>query len=83
VPLMIPCPTCGRRPYVEFWCSGELPEGPADGLEPDPEADFARVWLRRNVAGPQAERWFHHAGCRRWVTLTRDTRSNAIVDVRT
>lgn len=78
--LMIPCPHCGRRPYGEFWCSGELPEGGHDA-DTDPEADYRRVWLRRNVAGDQRERWFHHAGCRRWFALTRNTLTNAIHDV--
>ncbi len=77
MPLMIPCPNCGLRPYGEFWCSGELPEGGHGGAT-DVEADFQRVWLKRNVAGLQTERWFHHAGCRRWVTLRRDTLTNQI-----
>jgi sarcosine oxidase subunit delta len=78
--LMIPCPLCGRRPYGEFWCSGELPEG-GHGPAPDRDEDYRRVWLRRNVAGDQRERWFHHAGCRRWFSLTRNTVSNRIHDV--
>ncbi|MFN0180739.1 MAG: sarcosine oxidase subunit delta [Gemmatimonadales bacterium] len=78
--LMIPCPQCGRRPYGEFWCSGELPEG-GHGTATDPDQDYRRVWLRRNVAGDQRERWFHHAGCRRWFSLTRNTVSNRIHDV--
>ena len=79
--LKIPCPNCGARPYTEFWFGGELPEH-ATGAEPDPlEADYRRVWLRRNVAGDQVERWLHFAGCRRWLTLTRDTLSNRIDDV--
>lgn len=40
------------------------------------EDDFARVWLHANIAGNQAERWFHFAGCRRWLTSHRDTRTN-------
>jgi heterotetrameric sarcosine oxidase delta subunit len=76
---MIPCPNCGRRPYSEFWCSGELPDGePAQAAGTDPEADYARVWLRKNVAGDQPERWFHFAGCRRWVTLIRNTSTNVV-----
>lgn len=78
MPLMIPCPNCGPRPYGEFWCSGELPEGGHGDQLHDIEADFARVWLKRNAAGQQPERWFHHAGCRRWVTVSRDTNSNVI-----
>jgi heterotetrameric sarcosine oxidase delta subunit len=81
--LMIPCPNCGVRPYTEFWCSGELPESGhgGGGGAADVEKDFERVWLRRNVAGDQVERWFHHGGCRRWLTLTRNTITNAIHDV--
>lgn len=79
--LMVPCPNCGRRPFTEFVCGGELPEHgtaePEAGSDPL-EADFQRVWQRRNVAGPQVERWFHTAGCRRWVTLTRNTLTNEI-----
>ena len=68
--IRIPCPNCGSRPYTEFWFGGELP---------DPgESDYERVWLRRNVAGPQVERWFHYAGCRRWLTLERDTETNEV-----
>ena len=82
MPLMIPCPNCGLRPYGEFWCSGELPDGGHGGSEfeaaTDLDADYARVWLRRNVAGPQTERWFHHAGCRRWTTICRNTVTNEI-----
>jgi heterotetrameric sarcosine oxidase delta subunit len=78
MPLMIPCPNCGLRPYGEFWCSGELPEDGHGGGSDDLEADYARVWLRRNAAGAQPERWFHHAGCRRWVTIRRNTVTNLI-----
>ena len=46
---------------------------------PDPASDFARVYLRENAPGPQEERWFHAFGCRRWVTVTRDTVENRIV----
>jgi len=29
-----------------------------------------------NPAGVQTERWFHLYGCRRWLTVRRDTRDN-------
>ncbi|TMJ95372.1 MAG: sarcosine oxidase subunit delta [Actinobacteria bacterium] len=68
--LRIVCPTCGSRQYTEFWFGGEVP---------DPgEEEFERVWLRSNTAGLQRERWFHYAGCRRWLTVERDTRTNEI-----
>ena len=68
--LRIDCPRCGSRPYTEFAFGGEVP-GPDD-------TDFERAWLRRNASGRQLERWFHAAGCRRWLTVERDTRTNEI-----
>jgi heterotetrameric sarcosine oxidase delta subunit len=75
--FLIPCPNCGSRPFTEFWFGGELvPHASATGAPVDPAADVARIWYRRNVAGPQTERWFHYAGCRRWLTAERDTSTN-------
>lgn len=72
--LKIPCPHCGPRPYNEFTFGGELrPPGSEDR-----EEDFRRVYLRDNVAGAQEERWFHAYGCRRWLTLRRDTVTNRV-----
>jgi heterotetrameric sarcosine oxidase delta subunit len=51
---------------------------PAPERHPDPDPEFERIWYRRNAAGLQTERWFHHAGCRRWLTAERDTVTNAI-----
>jgi len=70
----VPCPHCGVRPSEEFTFGGEL----RDPASPDPASDFARVYLRENVAGLQRERWFHAFGCRRWMTLIRDTVTNRI-----
>ena len=74
VSLRIPCPRCGLRPYTEFTFGGELRDWPAEGGE----EEFRRVYLRRNLPGPQVERWFHALGCRRWLTVTRDTATNRI-----
>jgi sarcosine oxidase subunit delta len=74
VALNIPCPFCGSRPYTEFTFGGEL--RPTES--PDLDADFDRVYHRANVAGRQVERWFHAHGCRRWLTLTRDTVTNRV-----
>ncbi len=73
--LLIPCPNCGERPYAEFTFGGERRPVHA----PDPEADFARVYLHENIAGVQDERWFHLLGCRRWLDLRRDTATNRVV----
>lgn len=72
--LTIPCPTCGWRPSTEFTWGGEL----RPLASPDPESDFERVFLPANTEGLQDERWFHLLGCRRWITVTRDTTSNEV-----
>jgi len=74
VTIEIPCPNCGRRPFTEFSFGGEL--RPVEVS--DPEEDFERVYLPSNAAGIQEERWFHAFGCRRWLTLRRDTVTNRI-----
>jgi heterotetrameric sarcosine oxidase delta subunit len=70
--LEVPCPNCGPRPWQEFTFGGEFREYGT----PDPEEDFARVYLRDNAPGLQRERWFHLYGCRRWLTIDRDTVTN-------
>jgi len=72
--LEVPCPHCGSRPFTEFTFGGAERPVRSD----DAEADFARVYLLENPAGPQRERWYHALGCRRWFTATRDTTTNRI-----
>jgi heterotetrameric sarcosine oxidase delta subunit len=69
------CPNCGPRSYHEFWFGGEQ-----RAYEPSAGSDdeYRNTWLRVNAAGIQEERWFHYAGCCRWMTLVRDTRDNRI-----
>lgn len=76
----IDCPNCGPRSYHEFSFGGELRAYDADASM---DEDYASTWLRRNAAGPQEERWFHLAGCRRWLTVERDTRTNNLARERT
>jgi heterotetrameric sarcosine oxidase delta subunit len=76
----IDCPTCGLRSYHEFWHGGELRAWKDDR---GAEEDYETVWLRENVAGPQLERWFHYAGCHRWLTIRHDTRTNEVTVVET
>ena len=67
--IQIHCPHCGRRPIEEF-SYGEIP--------PDSESSLDRAFLQDNTAGVVTERWFHGFGCRRWITIQRDTRDNTI-----
>ena len=76
--LWIPCPHCGERPASEFRFGGELPSIPGRITDPA-ERNLDYVWMFDNVAGITTERWFHAAGCRRWLTLRRDTRTDRVV----
>jgi sarcosine oxidase subunit delta len=63
------------RSYHEFWFGGEFRSWTPD---PTDEEDYETTWLRGNVSGWQLERWFHYAGCRRWLTVEHDTRTNDV-----
>ncbi len=77
--LWITCPQCGARPAEEFRYGGELPTVPDRVTEPAARnVDY--LWMYDNVAGVAVERWFHEAGCRRWHTAHRDTRTDRFVD---
>jgi heterotetrameric sarcosine oxidase delta subunit len=76
--FLLECPNCGLRDYHEFWFGGEYHPFPKHPEDEGADTNFERVWLKHNGRGVQAERWFHFAGCRRWQTLERDTRSNMV-----
>ena len=75
------CPRCGRRPLDEFVFGGERRPVPATLTDPD-DIDFDGVMLFDNPDGPTNERWFHAAGCRRWLTAVRDTHVDRVLEVR-
>ena len=70
--IPIPCPHCGLRPIQEF-IHGEIPNVP-DSITDAEQRDLDRAFMRENREGMITERWFHTFGCRRWLTLERDTR---------
>ena len=70
--LWLDCPRCGRRPLDEFTFGGERRPVPDSITDPD-ERDFDEVWVFENPDGVTTERWFHASGCRRWLTVRRDT----------
>ena len=75
--LTLVCPHCGARPIEEFEYA-EIPVVPAALTDPDAR-DLDRAFMRSNPEGPQAERWFHTFGCRRWLTVRRDTRTDEVL----
>lgn len=77
--LNIPCPWCGLRPHVEFTYGGDATkQRPADDATTEQWIDY--VYLRDNPCGPHLERWHHHAGCRQWFAVNRNTRTHAFLD---
>lgn len=75
--INIPCPHCGLRPVEEF-VYGEIPVVP-DEIEGADERDLDRAFMLDNPEGVQEEAWFHSYGCRRWLRIRRDTRTDEIV----
>ena len=75
--MRIPCPHCGERGNEEFLYLGaaDLRRPAADAAA---EAWHDYVYQRDNPFGPHRELWHHVGGCRRWLIVTRDTRSHAI-----
>jgi heterotetrameric sarcosine oxidase delta subunit len=80
--MRITCPHCGERSVDEFTTIGSAePVRPESSTDPADWVDY--VYVRTNPAGQHRE-WFHHvSGCRAWIEVTRDTRTHAIVGVRT
>jgi sarcosine oxidase subunit delta len=78
--MRIACPHCGERGNEEFSYLGAAglrrptADAPADAWH-----DY--VYLRDNIAGPHKELWHHLNGCRRWLVVTRDTRTHVIASV--
>jgi methylglutamate dehydrogenase subunit B len=77
--VRIPCPYCGARGNEEFTYLGD-----ATVTRPDPNAPGAAdafhdyVYLRENPSGEHREFWYHGGGCRKWLVVTRDTRTHEI-----
>jgi sarcosine oxidase subunit delta len=78
--MRIACPHCGERGNEEFFYLGAagLTRPAADATA---EAWHDYVYQRDNPAGSHEELWQHLNGCRRWLVVTRDTRTHAIAGV--
>jgi heterotetrameric sarcosine oxidase delta subunit len=78
--LMIQCPHCGGRDEVEFRYAGHI--GPARPTGTNFQAWTRYLYRRDQKSGEQLERWLHVSGCRHWLEVRRDMRSNRILEVR-
>jgi heterotetrameric sarcosine oxidase delta subunit len=84
--MRIPCPCCGERDASEFAYLGDASPRRPDPGAPD-EAEhvgqyvYQYVYLRDNPAGMHRELWYHAAGCRSWLVVTRNTLTHAVGEV--
>ena len=81
--MIIDHPLLGPRDAAEFTYLGD-----ASLIDrPDPDADTAAqdfhayAYLRDNPAGWHRELWFHEAGDRSWLVVTRNTLTHEITAV--
>jgi sarcosine oxidase subunit delta len=80
--MRISCPYCGDRELLEFVVLGDAtPQRPSVQPENDSQAFHDFVYLRDNPAGDAREAWYHASGCRRWLVVTRNTRTHAVNSV--
>ena len=82
--MRITCPHCGERDAQEFAYLGDATLlRPVTPVAQPIDDKVLEVWneyvhLRDNPAGEHKEHWYHQAGCRRWLVVTRDVRTHAI-----
>ncbi len=77
--MRIACPHCGTRGNEEFAYLGDATVRRPDGEAFDAWVDY--VYLRDNPAGRHRELWQHVGGCRTWLVVTRDVRTQEIFAV--
>ncbi len=79
--MRIECPCCGLRDSGEFSYLGDATVARPDGMDASSAAMLNYVYCRDNPAGPNRELWYHGAGCRSWLVVSRDTRNHEIAAV--
>ena len=85
--MRIKCPYCGERGNGEFAYLGDATlERPTDAAGATLDEAARRRWhdyvyLRDNPVGPHRELWYHAAGCRAWLVVTRNVVTHEITSV--
>lgn len=81
--LLIHCPYCNKkRPEVEFAYAGEAhierPNGINQLTMTDEEwSNF--MFIRNNIRGEHAERWWHNSGCNMFFNAIRNTKTDKFI----
>lgn len=71
--MRIACPYCGSRSNDEFVILGDATAYMARPVDANSDAFHDYAYLRDNTAGAHRELWYHAAGCRQWLVVTRNT----------
>ena len=81
--MIIDHPLLGPRDAAEFTYMGDarLIDRPDPEAENAAEAFYDYGYLRDNPAGEHRELWFHEAGDRSWLVVTRNTVTHEISKV--
>jgi methylglutamate dehydrogenase subunit B len=79
--MRLNCPWCGLRDRQEFvyYQSALIVERPEPAAPDAAQHFYEYTYLRDNPAGPNAELWYHQAGCRAWLKVVRDTRTHEVI----
>jgi sarcosine oxidase subunit delta len=82
--MIIDHPLLGPRDSAEFTYLGDasLLDRPDWQSETADAAFFSYQYMRDNPAGLHRELWYHEAGDRSWLVVTRDTVTHEITDVK-
>ncbi|WP_170425478.1 sarcosine oxidase subunit delta [Ruegeria arenilitoris] len=81
--MIINHPLLGPRDAAEFTYLGDasMIDRPDWQAEDAAEAFYDYAYLRDNPAGEHRELWYHEAGDRSWLVVTRDTTTHEISKV--
>jgi len=81
--ILIHCPYCDeRRPEIEFFYAGEAHYVRPSAQEQNDISDegWARyLFMRNNIRGEHAERWWHQHGCNMFFNAIRNTVTDKFV----
>lgn len=79
--MIIEHPLLGPRDAAEFYVMGDASLIERPEYEDGAQAIYEYLYLRDNPAGEHRELWYHEAGDRSWLVVTRNTLTHAVTKV--